>query len=276
LHFPGFSEAPFNSFAIVLYKTSFTSVDLPEPETPVTQVNTPSGNFTLMFFKLFSVAFLTSIAFDFTTFLLFLGISIFFLPLKYWPVTESFTNLTSSAVPCAITLPPWTPAPGPISIIWSAAYIVSSSCSTINNVFPRSLNFLSVAINLSLSLWWRPILGSSKIYITPVSPEPIWVAKRIRCASPPDKVPALLDNVRYSSPTSIKNWSLLLISFKIISAIIASFWVNFNELKNSFKAFIDISVISFIFLPFILMHSISFFKRAPLHVWQCEFVIYIS
>ena len=33
--------------------------------------------------KLFSVAFLTSIAFDFTTFLLFLGTSIFFLPLKY-------------------------------------------------------------------------------------------------------------------------------------------------------------------------------------------------
>ncbi len=29
LHFPGFSLAPFNSFAIVLYKTSFTNVDFP-------------------------------------------------------------------------------------------------------------------------------------------------------------------------------------------------------------------------------------------------------
>ncbi len=56
LHFPGFSFEPFNSFAIVLYKTSFTKVDFPEPETPVTQLNTPNGNFTLIFFKLFSVA----------------------------------------------------------------------------------------------------------------------------------------------------------------------------------------------------------------------------
>ena len=152
LHLPGFSEAPFNSFAIVLYNTSFTRVDFPEPETPVTQVNTPNGNFTLIFFKLFSVAFFTSITFDFIGFLLVFGTSIFFLPLKYCPVTESLTNFTSSAVPCAITFPPCTPAPGPISIIWSAAYIVSSSCSTINKVFPKSLNFLSVAINLSLSL----------------------------------------------------------------------------------------------------------------------------
>lgn len=29
LHLPGFSEAPFNSFAIVLYSTSFTNVDFP-------------------------------------------------------------------------------------------------------------------------------------------------------------------------------------------------------------------------------------------------------
>ena len=152
LHFPGFSDAPFSSFAIVLYKTSFTSVDFPEPDTPVTHVNTPNGNFTLIFFKLFSVAFFTSITFVFVCFLLAFGTSIFFLPLKYCPVIESFTCFISSAVPCAITFPPCTPAPGPISIIWSAAYIVSSSCSTTKSVFPKSLNFLSVAINLSLSL----------------------------------------------------------------------------------------------------------------------------
>ena len=29
LHLPGFSFAPFNSFAIVLYSTSFTNVDFP-------------------------------------------------------------------------------------------------------------------------------------------------------------------------------------------------------------------------------------------------------
>ena len=66
-----------------------------------------------------------------------------------------------------------------MSIISSAAYIVSSSCSTTINVFPKSLNFLSVANNLSLSLWCKPILGSSKIYKTPVNPEPICVASLI-------------------------------------------------------------------------------------------------
>ena len=71
LHFPGFSLDPFNSFATVLYNTSFTNVDFPEPETPVTQVNTPKGNCTLIFFKLFSVAPCTSITFDFNAFLLF-------------------------------------------------------------------------------------------------------------------------------------------------------------------------------------------------------------
>ena len=56
LHLPGFSFEPFNSFAIFLYKTSFTNVLLPEPDTPVTQVNTPNGISTFIFFKLFSSA----------------------------------------------------------------------------------------------------------------------------------------------------------------------------------------------------------------------------
>ena len=54
-----------------------------EPDTPVTQLNTPNGNFTLIFFKLFSVAPCTSITFVFRCFLLFLGTSIFFLPLTF-------------------------------------------------------------------------------------------------------------------------------------------------------------------------------------------------
>lgn len=99
LHFPGFSLALFSSFAIVLYSTSLTKVDFPEPETPVTQLNTPRGNLTLIFFRLFSVAPCTSITFVFVCFLLFLGTSIFFLPLKYCPVIEFSTCFISSAVP---------------------------------------------------------------------------------------------------------------------------------------------------------------------------------
>ena len=44
--------------------------------------------------------------------------------------------------------------------------------------------------SFALSLWCRPILGSSSIYSTPTRPEPICVAKRMRCASPPESVPA--------------------------------------------------------------------------------------
>ncbi len=35
---------------------------------------------------------------------------------------------------------------------------------------------------------WRPILGSSSTYITPVSPKPSCAAKRMRCNSPPESV----------------------------------------------------------------------------------------
>ena len=229
LHCPGLSFEPFISFAIDLYSTSFTKVLLPEPETPVTQVNTPRGNFTFTFFKLCSVAPITSIDLPFD-FLLFFGTSIFLLPLRYWPVIDSGICLISSAVPWAITFPPCTPAPGPISIIWSAAYIVSSSCSTTITEFPKSLSFLRVASNLSLSLWWSPMLGSSRIYNTPVKPEPICVASLILCASPPDKLPAGRDKVKYSSPTSIKNCNLLFNSFSIWSAIIASFLLKLKLL----------------------------------------------
>jgi hypothetical protein len=45
---------------------------------------------------------------------------------------------TCSNVPCAITRPPCTPAPGPMSITWSAARIMSSSCSTTSTLLPRS------------------------------------------------------------------------------------------------------------------------------------------
>ena len=78
----------------------------------------------------------------------------------------------------------------------SLARIVSSSCSTTKTLLPKSLIFCNVAINLSLSRWCNPIDGSSKTYNTPVNLEPICVAKRIRCASPPERPPAFLDKVK--------------------------------------------------------------------------------
>ena len=39
----------------MLPSISFTRVDLPLPDTPVTQINLPSGNSTDIFFRLFSL-----------------------------------------------------------------------------------------------------------------------------------------------------------------------------------------------------------------------------
>ena len=74
--------------------------------------------------------------------------------------------------------------------MWSAARMVPSSCSTTITVLPRSRSRSSVAIRRSLSRWCRPIEGSSRMYSTPTRLDPIWVASRIRCASPPDSVDA--------------------------------------------------------------------------------------
>ena len=114
LYLPGFVFTLYRLFATTLYSISFTSVDFPEPDTPVTQVNFPSGNLTSIFFKLFSSAPVISRYFLFP-FLLFSGTSIFSFPVKYLPVILFSFFITSSGVPAATTSPPCTPAFGPIS-----------------------------------------------------------------------------------------------------------------------------------------------------------------
>ncbi len=46
----------YNEWLSALYKVSITSVLFPDPDTPVTHVNTPIGNSTSIFFKLCSDA----------------------------------------------------------------------------------------------------------------------------------------------------------------------------------------------------------------------------
>ena len=60
------------------------SVDLPEPDTPVTTVITPSGIFTLTFLRLFSRAPVSSKALRQGRRTL--GTATSILPLRYWPV----------------------------------------------------------------------------------------------------------------------------------------------------------------------------------------------
>ena len=158
----GRNLAPWSFAPKALYKISLIRVDLPLPLTPVTTVNTPKGISTSIFFKLLARAPLMEMNLP-SFWRRFFGTGMNFVPLKYWPVTEAATSLISSAVPWATTLPPCSPAPGPISTISSAAYMVSSSCSTTIRVFPKSRKCFKVSRSLLLSRWWRPMEGSSKM-----------------------------------------------------------------------------------------------------------------
>ena len=81
---------------------SLTSDDLPLPDTPVTHVNVPSGIETSRFLRLFSCAPRTVRKLP-LPFRRSFGTSIFFFPLKYWPVREFGFAMTSCGVPQATT-----------------------------------------------------------------------------------------------------------------------------------------------------------------------------
>ncbi|MPN43956.1 hypothetical protein SDC9_191517 [bioreactor metagenome] len=116
LCFPGRVFMRFKSAPSFLKIISFTSDDLPLPDTPVTQVNVPSGIETSIFLRLFSFAPSTVRNFPFP-FLCVLGVIIFFFPERYSPVSDLGFAAISSGVPAATISPPWMPAPGPTSII---------------------------------------------------------------------------------------------------------------------------------------------------------------
>ena len=86
---------------------SFTSVLLPEPLTPVTQVNVPSGIRTSMFCKLFSVApMISSQPFSSDGAIRFFGTGMASSPVRYWPVSDFFAARISGNVPAATSSPP--------------------------------------------------------------------------------------------------------------------------------------------------------------------------
>ena len=98
--------------------------------------------------------------------------------------------------------PPCGPAPGPISITWSAAAITSMSCSTTTIVLPAPRNPETRPSSRLVSRAWRPAVGSSSTYVTPVRPDLSAAASRTRCASPPESVDAARSRPRYPSPAS--------------------------------------------------------------------------
>ena len=81
-----------------------------------------------------------------------------------------------------------------------------------------------------------PMLGSSRTYVTPVRAEPIWLARFILCASPPESEFVLRLRVRYPSPTESRNLSLERISLSGFAATSRSKSVNpKNESSESFS-----------------------------------------
>ena len=91
---------------------SLTSVDFPEPLTPVTAVSTPSGIVTSMFLRLFARApRMTSSPFSAGRRVFGVGISR--VPTRYAPVIDSGSSISARGVPWKITWPPRSPAPGP-------------------------------------------------------------------------------------------------------------------------------------------------------------------
>ena len=263
-HWPGRLRAPFMAAARVLYRISFTRVDLPEPDTPVTQIILPRGKSTVMSRRLFSRALTTRRNLPLPSRRCW-GTSTYLRPDRYCPVMLRLDLQISATLPAATISPPCTPAPGPTSTRKSAWRIVSSSCSTTMRVLPRSRRRFMVAMSLSLSRWCRPMLGSSSTYSTPVRALPIWVARRIRWLSPPERDAAPRERVRYPRPTLCKKPRRSFTSLKMGAPIISSRSETLAVLMNSSSSCTLISQKSAILMPPTVTARLAGFRRRP---WQ--------
>ena len=103
------------------------------------------------------------------------------------------------------------------------------------------------------------------MYSTPTRLEPICVASRIRCASPPDSVAAARSSVRYPTPTESRNRSRSTISFRIRDAICRSDSVRSRASSHSIASRADLRVNSWIPIPPTFTASVSGRSRAPSH-----------
>ena len=122
--------------------------------------------------------------------------------------------------------------------------------------------------------------GSSKIYTTPFKESPSWVASRILCASPPDKLVADLSSVRYERPTSARYFKRNCISLITGSETFFSFkeraFLLFceNILKKLFAFPIFIAVTSAMLFSKIVTDKDSLRKRFPWHSGHTDTRIY--
>ncbi|MNT06010.1 hypothetical protein D3C72_1406580 [compost metagenome] len=175
--------------------TSWMSVDLPEPLTPVTHTRRASGKSTVMFFRLCSrtPSRMSRCVFSLTSRLK--PMPIFLRPPRYWPVSVSASR--SWSVPPSNTIcPPRAPGPGPMSITRSAASITAGSCSTTTSVLPASRRRSMASVMRFMSRGCRPMLGSSSTNSVFTSEVPSAVVRLMRCTSPPLSVRLWRSSVR--------------------------------------------------------------------------------
>ncbi len=167
------TERPTASSRLVI-STSRASVDLPEPLTPVIATSRDSGRLAVTLRRLCSVAPCTvsqrsGTAVSAALALPRAGAVTGRRACSGWtigrarncPVSDEGCAARSATPPCATTWPPRLPAPGPMSMMWSARRIVSSSCSTTTSVLPLSPSLRRASSRMRLSRGCRPMVGSS-------------------------------------------------------------------------------------------------------------------
>ena len=201
---------------------SKASVDLPDPDTPVTTVKASRGMSTSMPRRLCSRALRTEImpragadadadagegsATARTASAVTPSIAARYAA-SARPVCEVGCRSNCSGVPQATTLPPASPPSGPRSTIHSAARMTSRLCSITTNECPASSSRRNAPSNRAMSSKCSPVVGSSNRNSLPwaacpgASADPL-VRARVpgcadsarcpaslrRCASPPDSV----------------------------------------------------------------------------------------
>ena len=156
---------------------------LPEPATPVTATRTPSGTSTEMSRRLWSRAFRIGMKPRAAR-----GSGFRPCRTSRWRPVAVPAAMRPATVPSYTMVPPCGPAPGPMSTTWSATLITSGSCSTTRTVLPLSRRRRSRSFSWWTSWAWRPMVGSSKMYVASVRLEPRWRTILVRCVSPPDNV----------------------------------------------------------------------------------------
>src|SRR5680860_208540 len=167
-------ERPFPNWVYInSTKTWLTKLLLPEPETPVTLVNTPKGIDTSRFIKLFLV---TPLNFSHPEGFRGLDFSKGRSLKRCSLVLELEMFFKPAGGPLYKISPPPSPASGPTSTIQSAWRITSNSCSTTKSELPQAFSLSKVFSKASVSAGCKPADGSSNTYTTPNKLLRTWVA----------------------------------------------------------------------------------------------------